>query len=172
MSQTTAAPRTVDEPVAPPPVRLSVGEVTPEPYRAMLALHTAAGAGIDAGLAELVRIRVSQLNGCGFCLDLHTGAARSAGEDPRRLSAVAAWRRTPFFTRRERAALALAEAVTALAGVDDAYDEAAGELDDAELGHLLWTIAAVNAWNRIAVPTRMAPAAAPVPAGAAGRGDV
>ena len=158
-------PRTAiaDDPrglVAAPPPRLSLPAVNPDAYRAMVAFSTAAEEGLDPVVADLVRIRVSQLNGCGFCLDLHSGAARTAGVDERRLSALAAWRLTPFFDRRERAALALAEAVTLLPtspDLDHAYDEAAATFGERELGALLWTIAAINAWNRIAVPTRTAP---------------
>jgi AhpD family alkylhydroperoxidase len=114
---------------------------------------------LDPVVAELVRIRVSQLNGCGFCLDLHSTAARAAGVDPRRLATLAGWRLAPFYSRRERAALALAEAVTLLPSshdIDQRYDEAIAQFTEAELAALLWTIAGTNAWNRVAVATRTA----------------
>ncbi|WP_192774575.1 carboxymuconolactone decarboxylase family protein [Nonomuraea africana] len=108
---------------------------------------------------ELVRLRASQINGCGICVDMHAYQARQAGESEERLWAVAAWRDAPYFTEAERAALALAEAVTRIAdnpaGVpDEVWDRAAEFFDDRALAVLLMAIAAVNAWNRINVATR------------------
>ncbi|TLS47632.1 carboxymuconolactone decarboxylase family protein [Streptomyces montanus] len=138
--------------------RVDVMAAAPAAYHAMVAFQQAAGGELDARLAELVRVRVSQINGCAFCVDLHTRAAREAGESEQRLHLLAAWRETALFRPAERAALSLAEAVTRLpaAGVPDAvYAEAAAWFDESDLAHLLWTIAAVNVWNRVAVSTRM-----------------
>ncbi|MEO7196530.1 MAG: carboxymuconolactone decarboxylase family protein [Pseudonocardiaceae bacterium] len=135
---------------------------TPDVHRAMLAFSRAAEDSLDPVIAALVKIRASQLNGCAFCLDLHTKEARAAGEREPRLDALAAWRATPLFTDREQAALALTEAVTFLTDghvPDDVYDVAAQRFDEIELAHLLWTIAMINVWNRMAVATRLRPAA-------------
>jgi AhpD family alkylhydroperoxidase len=130
----------------------------PGAYRAMTALHDAAAAGLEERVAELARIRASQINGCTFCQDLHTRAALEAGESGQRVEALATWPRSTLFTERERAALELAEAVTLLpeAGVPDGtYARAEACFEPAELAQLLWTLAAVNAWNRVAVTAGM-----------------
>ncbi|MGW0807839.1 carboxymuconolactone decarboxylase family protein [Nonomuraea sp. NPDC002799] len=129
-------------------------------YQAMLALETSiARSGLPKRTLELVRLRVSQINGCGFCVDMHSREAKQAGESDERLWAVAAWRETPYFTDEERAALALAEAATRLAdnpeGVpDEVWDDAADNYDKESLAALLMGIAAINAWNRLNVTTR------------------
>lgn len=141
--------------------RVVLPAITSEVYGAMVAFDQAAGAGLDPVIAQLVRIRASQMNGCAFCTDLHTRQARSAGESEQRLDVLPGWRAAPIFSDRERAALALAESITALDrhGVpDDVYQEAARTFDETELAHLLWTIAAINVWSRLGVATRMAPA--------------
>ena len=117
---------------------------------------------LDPRLRELVNLRASILNGCAYCIDLHTKNARRAGESERRLYAVAAWRDAPFFDDRERAALALADAVTLISegGVPrGVWDEAGTHFGPDELAQLVWAITVINAWNRIAVATRMAPTA-------------
>ncbi len=142
------------------PQRLSLRRLLPRFYQAMFALDAAAHEGLDPSLAELVKVRASQLNGCSFCIDRHAADARAAGEDEFRLYALSAWRETSFFTARERAALALAEAVTLLpsTGVpDDVYDEAAALFTEQELAQLIALCVAINAWNRIGVATRMSP---------------
>ena len=104
-----------------------------------------------------MKLRASILNGCAYCIDLHTKDARKADESEQRLYAVAAWHEAPFFNERERAALALIDAVTLIADTHvpaAAYDQAARHFDAQELAHLIWQIAAINAWNRIAVATR------------------
>ena len=131
-------------------------------YRAMAHLDQAAtkeldNAGIDVLLRELIRIRASQLNGCAFCIDMHTKDARAAGETEQRIYALPAWRETPFFTDRERAALALAESVTLMpqTHVPDAdFAQAAEHFSQAELGALISLIVTINAWNGIGVTTR------------------
>ncbi|MFC6887185.1 MULTISPECIES: carboxymuconolactone decarboxylase family protein [Actinomadura] len=129
-------------------------------YKAMLDLEAFLGrSGVPASTLELVRIRASQINGCGFCLDMHAHDARKAGETEERLWSVAAWRESPYFTDEERAALALTEAATRLAdnpdGVpDEVWDDAADHYDESSLAALVMAIAAINAWNRVNVTTR------------------
>ncbi|WP_436491862.1 carboxymuconolactone decarboxylase family protein [Actinokineospora sp. HUAS TT18] len=135
----------------------------PDLYHKLLELHLAADrsavdAGVSRQLLELVRLRVSQLNGCAFCVDLHSTAAVEAGETARRLHALTVWRGVPFFDSRERAALALAEAMTRLPVPDDVYAAAAAEFTSAELACLMWTVSVVGAFNRLGVAGRLAPA--------------
>jgi AhpD family alkylhydroperoxidase len=111
----------------------------------------------DPRLRELVRVRASQLNGCAYCIDMHTKDARAIGETEQRLYALPAWRETPFFTPRERAALAFTESVTLAATdhvPDEAYAEVAAEFSADEIGALVSLIVTINAWNRIGVSTR------------------
>ncbi|MEU0586446.1 carboxymuconolactone decarboxylase family protein [Streptomyces sp. NPDC006132] len=145
--------------------RVALKEITPDVSAAMGSLHAAAvsaaqDAKVEPELLELVRIRASQINGCAFCLDLHTKDARRGGETEQRLHTLTAWRETPFFTARERAALALTEAVTLVhdGRVPDAvYAEAAEVFDENQLAALIWAATVINAYNRIAIATRMAP---------------
>jgi AhpD family alkylhydroperoxidase len=111
----------------------------------------------DARLRELVRIRASQLNGCAYCIDMHTKDARAIGETEQRIYALPAWAETPYFTRRERAALAFTEAVTLLAADHvpaSAYAAVAAEFSEDEVAALVSLIVTINAWNAIAVSTR------------------
>lgn len=130
-----------------------------EPMRAMLALQRAVEAsGLEHGLLALVKIRASQINGCAYCLDMHTKDARAAGETEQRLYALAAWEEAPFFTARERAALAWAEAVTRIADThvpDAVHDRAREVFDEPELIALTWALVAINGWNRLAVSFRL-----------------
>jgi AhpD family alkylhydroperoxidase len=140
--------------------RISLGKAAPAVYRAIDALDESVD--FDPALRELIRIRASQINGCTYCIDYHAGDAREAGESPRRIWALTSWRHTPFFSDRERAALALTEALTDLPtnGVpDEVYTEAARHFDDAELGNLIGAIVAINAWNRVGVGTALRPPA-------------
>jgi len=110
----------------------------------------------DRRLRELVRIRASQLNGCAYCIDMHTKDARALGETEQRIYALPAWRDTSFFTERERAALAFTETVTLVAETHvpaQAYEEVASHFSPAEVGALLGLIVTINAWNRIGVST-------------------
>jgi AhpD family alkylhydroperoxidase len=112
---------------------------------------------LDVRLRELVRIRASQLNGCAYCIDMHTKDARAAGETEQRIYALPAWRETPFFTRRERAALTLTESMTLMpqTHVPDAdFAQAAAEYSADELAALVSLIVTINAWNAIGVSTR------------------
>ncbi|MFF1548508.1 carboxymuconolactone decarboxylase family protein [Streptomyces sp. NPDC058291] len=147
--------------------RVALKKTTPEVSAAMGSLHAAAvsaaqDAKVEPEILELVRTRASQLNGCAFCLDMHTKDARAQGESEQRLYALNAWRETPFFNERERAALALTEAVTLVhdGHVPDAvYAEAAEVFDEAQLAALIWAATVINAYNRIAIATRMTPGA-------------
>jgi len=128
-------------------------------YRAYCALDRAVtDSALDPRLADLVKLRASQLNGCAYCVDLHTQEALAAGESQRRLFAVSAWRESPLFSDRERAALELTEALTQLRGdsdIDGPYDAAAEHFDAPELAALLYAIVTINGWNRLAVSTHM-----------------
>ena len=141
--------------------RLPIRDLAPDVYRAMVELDRAVRqAGLEPTVQQLVKVRASQLNGCAYCIDLHTREARQSGETERRLYALSAWREAPFFTPRERAALALTDAVTLLAGThvpDEVYAEAARQFEQRELAALIFTIAVINAWNRIAVAARVVP---------------
>lgn len=132
--------------------RPDIRHEAPDAYRALAAL-TRAGT-LEHGLAELVKTRVSQINGCAYCVDLHAGLARRAGEDERRLSTLVVWHETPFFSERERAALALAEALTTLTGgpvPEHVYADAAARFEGPELSALVIVIAGINAWNRVMI---------------------
>ncbi|MFE2941573.1 carboxymuconolactone decarboxylase family protein [Streptomyces sp. NPDC059255] len=134
--------------------------VLPEAMPAVLAVAKAARqGGVPEATMELVHLRASQINGCGYCVDGGVRQARKAGETDERLFAVAAWRDTPYFTDAERAALALAEAVTRLsdradAVPDEIWDEAARHYDERGLAALVLMIATTNLFNRINVTTR------------------
>jgi AhpD family alkylhydroperoxidase len=141
--------------------RIEYARVAPEAMRAMLALQRYVNdSGIEHTLLELVKLRASYINGCAYCVDMHARDARKAGDTEQRLFAVPVWRETPFFTPRERAALAWTEGVTQVAqsGVpDDVYDEVREHFSDAELVQLTMAIVVINGWNRIAVSFRTPP---------------
>ncbi|GAB2702271.1 carboxymuconolactone decarboxylase family protein [Kitasatospora kifunensis] len=138
--------------------RLAWAQLEPAAYQAMLELEKFSADRIDPILFELIKMRASYLNGCAYCLDKHTHDALALGESTQRLVVVSAWREAPhLFTERERAALALTDAVTRLGehGVpDDVWAQAAEQFEEKELVHLLMAIATINAWNRIAISTR------------------
>jgi AhpD family alkylhydroperoxidase len=144
------------------PVRLDFDAAAPGFSRAMAHLDHAATkeldkAGVEHRLRELVRVRASQLNGCAYCIDMHTKDARAVGETEQRLYALSAWRESPFFTERERAALAFTESVTLLASTHVPaadYDELAAHFSPAEAAALVSLIVTINAWNAIGVSTR------------------
>ncbi len=140
--------------------RFSLAEEAPQIYKAMSTLGTRVRDAMDPALNELVKIRASQVNGCAFCIDMHTKDARAAGETEQRIYALSAWRETPFFTERERAALGLTEAVTLVHDghvPDEVYDEAAKHFGQEELAALVWAIVAINAWNRAVIASRTVP---------------
>jgi AhpD family alkylhydroperoxidase len=138
--------------------RIDYVKVAPEGYAAMLGLERYIHrCGLETSLIELIKLRASLLNGCAFCVDMHTKDARAAGESEQRLYAVAVWHEAPFFTARERAALAWTEAVTLLPTShvpDDVYERARQHFSEKELVDLTLAIIAINGWNRLAVSFR------------------
>ena len=144
------------------PVRLDFDALAAGFSRAMGHLDRAAtkeldAAAIDPKLRELIRVRASQLNGCAYCIDMHTKDARAIGETEQRLYALPAWAETPYFTARERAALAFTESVTLVAGdhvPTRDYEAVAAEFGPSEVAALVSLIVAINAWNAISVATR------------------
>ncbi|HTJ92497.1 MAG TPA: carboxymuconolactone decarboxylase family protein [Pararobbsia sp.] len=141
--------------------RLDFYKSSPIAIKAMMGLEDAIKkSSIETPLADLVRLRASQINGCAFCVDMHTADARKAGETDRRLAGVVVWRETPFFTERERAALEWTEALTLVSNdhVPDAVWEAVKpHFSEAELTDLTLVIGAINAWNRFAISFRKLP---------------
>ena len=141
--------------------RLDAQKVAPGVYEAMLALETHVHrSGLEPSLLELVRMRASQINGCAYCLDMHSKDARARGESEQRLYALNAWRETPFFTDRERAALAWTEAITLISqghAPDEVYAEAKAQFTEAELANLTLAIVSINGWNRLAIGFRAVP---------------
>ncbi|MER7584786.1 carboxymuconolactone decarboxylase family protein [Kitasatospora sp. NPDC097691] len=153
---------TPDSHVPAPAQRLSLPKLAPAYYQAMVAVDQASRTGLDPVIVELVKLHASMINGCAFCIDMHATDAVKHGEQEHRLLSLPAWRETPWFTARERAALALTESVTLLTQghVPDAvWAEAAEHFDETELAQLVALIATINAWNRIGVSTRLSPAA-------------
>ncbi|HXP21711.1 MAG TPA: carboxymuconolactone decarboxylase family protein [Streptosporangiaceae bacterium] len=142
-----------------PTTRVNLSDDVPDIFKAMLRLDSAvASTPLERPLKELVRIRASQINGCAYCIDMHTLDARSIGESEQRIYALSAWHEAPFFTSRERAALALTEAVTLVHDghvPGDVYARAAAEFDAAELAQLVWLIIVINAWNRMGITARL-----------------
>jgi AhpD family alkylhydroperoxidase len=132
-----------------PRTRVAVEKLAPTASRALNALDDAVRkTSIEPGLLDLVRLRVSQINGCAYCVDMHSRDALAAGETERRVFALPVWRETPFFTARQRAALELAEAMTRLA------ERAAAQFTERELAELIWAITVINAWNRLGATAR------------------
>lgn len=141
--------------------RIDLFTLEPEAYKAMRGLEDYVSAsGLDRKLYELIKIRASQINKCAFCINMHTRDARKLGETEQRIYALNAWEEGPFFTPRERAALALTESVTLLADTnvpDEVYHEAAKHFDEHQLAQLIMAIVVINGWNRICVATRRQP---------------
>ena len=141
--------------------RINYAKASPGGLKAMLALQGHVDAcGLDHQLLELVKMRASQINGCAYCLDMHSKDARAAGETEQRLYLLDAWREAPFYSPLERAALAWTEALTRIAGneVSDAlYDEARQHFSEKQLVDLSLAIIAINGWNRLAIPFRSEP---------------
>lgn len=141
--------------------RLNAQQLAPEAPSGLLAVEKyLSKCGLERSLHELVKIRASQINGCAYCLDMHTKDARAKGETEQRIYALNAWRETPFYTDRERVALEWTEAVTQIShgGPSDQLFAAAREhFSDKELVDLTWAIAAINAWNRMAISFRAVP---------------
>ncbi|MES2600867.1 MAG: carboxymuconolactone decarboxylase family protein [Pseudomonadota bacterium] len=138
--------------------RLAPYKIAPDLMKAMGALETAvAGSGLEKSLIELVKTRASQINGCAFCVHMHTKDARALGETEERLYLLSAWRESPLYTDRERAALAWTESVTLVSQTnvpDDVYEQLRGSFSDEEIVKLTMLVATINAWNRIAISFR------------------
>lgn len=142
--------------------RLEIQHESPAAYRAMLGLETfiRSESRLEMPLIELVKMRASQINGCAYCLDMHSKDARAAGETEQRLYALSAWRETPFFTDRERAALEWTEAITLISGghaPDDIYESVQQHFSAEELVNLTLAIVTINGWNRLAIAFRSVP---------------
>jgi len=141
--------------------RLNYQNVAPEAIKGMLELEKyVASSGIEHGLYELVKLRTSQINGCAYCIDMHSKDARKAGETEQRLYTLTAWRETSFFTERERAALAWTEAMTLISEndiSDSLYQEVAEHFSEKEHVALSMAIVAINGWNRLAIGFRKEP---------------
>jgi AhpD family alkylhydroperoxidase len=141
--------------------RIAYEKTAPEGVKSMWALeHYVRNCGLEPILLELVKFRASQINGCAYCIDMHTKDARAHGETEQRLYALSAWRETPFFTDRERAALAWAEAVTEVGQnhvPDEVYELARQHFSEKELVDLTLAVVAINGWNRLAISFRKVP---------------
>jgi AhpD family alkylhydroperoxidase len=141
--------------------RLDYAKASPDGYKAMAQMEAfVRHSGLDAKLLELVKIRTSQLNGCAFCLDMHTKDARAKGETEQRIYLLNAWREAPFFTDKERAALAWTEAITNIQqghAPDEVYEALSQQFTEQERVNLTLAITTINAWNRIAIGFRLVP---------------
>ena len=138
--------------------RIAMDEMAPRLFAAMIRLEDAIE--LDERVRELVRVRASQINGCAFCIDMHWKDARAAGEREDRLYSLDAWRESPVYSDRERAALGLCEAITLISEShvpDGVWDAAAAEFEPRELAHLVFAITAINAWNRVVMSARTEP---------------
>jgi len=138
--------------------RLEILKVARPQYQAMVALERSIT--LDETVKHLVKVRASQVNGCAYCLDMHWKDARAAGEPEDRLYSLAAWEESPLYSERERAALALCEAMTLIAGShvpDPVWDRAAAHFEPEELAQLVFAIAAINTWNRLLITIREPP---------------
>ena len=142
--------------------RLDYTSASPQAVKAMYALEAATRhLGLEPALLELVKLRASQINGCAYCVDLHTRDARAAGESDERMHLVCVWHEATVFSPRERAALAWTEALTRIADThvpDDVYELAKSQFSEAELVNLTLAVVTINGWNRFAVSFRAVPA--------------
>lgn len=149
--------------------RLNAYKAAPDAMKAMADFERAVKAGgLETPLLELVRMRVSMMNGCAYCIDMHSQDARRAGETEQRLYALSAWRETPFFTDRERAALEWTEAITNIRdghAPDDVFLRTREEFSEEELVKLTLAIVAINGWNRFAIAFRSVPGSYKAPTG-------
>ncbi|NVM88050.1 AhpD family alkylhydroperoxidase [Variovorax sp. SG517] len=138
--------------------RLDFYKASPDALKALIAFEVAIGKlGLEPKLLDLVKLRASQINGCAYCIDLHTADLRKAGETDRRLATLSVWHETPFFTERERAALAWTEAVTQVSlthAPDEAYEALAAQFSETERVNLTMAINAINSWNRLSIGFR------------------
>ena len=143
--------------------RMNFYQAAPDTMKALEAVEGQIKAsGLEKSLIELVKIRASQINGCAFCINMHTSDARKQGETEQRIYLLSAWRESPLYTDRERAALAWTEAVTLITNghvPDEVFALVRGQFTDQELADLTWAVAAINAWNRVAISFRAVPGA-------------
>ncbi|HLT80733.1 MAG TPA: carboxymuconolactone decarboxylase family protein [Cyclobacteriaceae bacterium] len=141
--------------------RLNYKDVSPDAIKAMRGVEKyVRESGLERSLYELVKIRASQINGCAYCIDMHTKDARIAGETEQRIYALSAWRETPFYSERERAALAWTEALTLISEndvPDDLYETVSKQFSEKEMVDLTMAIIAINGWNRLAISFRTVP---------------
>lgn len=141
--------------------RIEYGKVAPGVFTAMRGLEEYVHqSGLEPSLVEMVKLRASQINGCAYCIDMHTKDARARGETEQRLYELVAWRETPFYSERERAALAWTEAVTRVSEThvpDDVYEQARAQFSEKELVDLTLAAIAINGWNRLAISFRTVP---------------
>jgi AhpD family alkylhydroperoxidase len=141
--------------------RIDLKQVNPGVMKAMLGLERQVRqSGLDHRLIDLVRMRASQINGCAYCLDMHSKDARATGETEQRLYGLDAWRETPYYSARERAALEWTEALTLVADTrvpDDVYERVREQFSEDEIVHLSLAIVAINGWNRLNVAARTVP---------------
>jgi AhpD family alkylhydroperoxidase len=140
---------------------MNLTSLSPAGINAMVGLETyLRQCGLEKQLLHLIKFRASQINGCAYCLDMHYRDLRAGGETEQRLACLPAWRECPFYTDRERAALAWTEAVTLVADThvpDSVYDQARGQFSEKELADLTLAVATINAWNRLSISARTAP---------------
>jgi len=152
--------------------RLDFKKASPDAYKAMAAVEShVRQSGLERALLELVKTRVSQINGCAYCLDMHTKDARANGESEQRLYVLSEWRETTFYSDRERAALAWTEAVTRISSdavSDELFAEVRSHFDEKSLVDLTLAIIAINGWNRLAIPFRSEPGSYRAKGGGAG----
>lgn len=138
--------------------RIDFYKASPDALKALIALDVAVGKlGLDAALLDLVKLRASQINGCAFCIDLHASDLRKKGDSERRIQTVSVWHETPFFTPRERAALAWTEALTRVAdthALDADYEALRAQFSEAEMVNLTLAIGLINSWNRLSIGFR------------------
>jgi AhpD family alkylhydroperoxidase len=142
--------------------RIKIDKLAPAGYKAVLGLEKfIESTTLTRNHKDLIKIRSSQINGCAFCIDMHTKEARKAGETEQRIYALNAWRDTPFFSEEERAILALTEEVTLISNhvTDETYEQAANVLDESYLAEVILAIITINVWNRIGIATNLVPVA-------------
>lgn len=141
--------------------RFNYAKTSPGAYKAMLGLETYLHqCGLETSLLHLIKLRSSQINGCAYCLDMHWKDLRAIGESEQRLYSLDAWRESPFYTDRERAALAWTEAVTLVASThvpNEIYEEVRRQFNEKELADLTFAISTINAWNRMSIASRTQP---------------
>jgi AhpD family alkylhydroperoxidase len=139
--------------------RMNIGHAEPKIYKAMDAADKAIAAfSLEPRLVELIRLRASQINGCGYCINTHSKDARKAGETEQRVFAISAWWETPFFTDAERAALKLTEEITRISDKglsEDTYQQALQHFGQTGVAQLIFTVVTINGWNRIAISMHM-----------------